>query len=192
MKFQEYLERYQREILPPLILDNPDEFYAAFEKGPEALKTFLTDKWEWMCGQLDETAAYPLDFGMDCLALDESESDFTALLTIEFSGAEPSENDAALYASIFFGAAVQPRLFFGEYAEIKTPADTIAIMETHLFKGETFQRMKRAALFQGCNNKPMIFEPPAHSLPVDTGIPLGRDYWYTAYVDEVVKICVKM
>lgn len=184
---------FRQEILPPLFLDNPDSFYEAFENGPEAVKAFIAAKWVWMCEQLKEDAgAYPMTFEMDCIAFDETEANFLALLTVELPEADaPEESGAALYFSVFFGAPIQPRLFFGEYARLKKPNDTIAIMETHLIKDGDYQHTKRAVLFQGCNNRPVLFEPPAHPLPVDSGIPLNRDDWYTAYMDEVVRICEK-
>jgi hypothetical protein len=59
-----------------------------------------------------------------------------------------------------------------------------------LTKNDVFQQTKHTFLYQGCNNRPLLFEPPAHEDTVDKAAPLERGKWYTAYLDEVVKLCV--
>ena len=185
---------YQEEILPPLILENPEEFYAAFDQGPEAAEGFFREKWDCMCSRLPEAgppagrSPCPVT-GMDCLALDEREESFAALLTVELS--EPAGDAAglALYATAFFGVGRTPRLFFGEHAALPGGEPTVEITERRFDRDGELRRLFRGALHQGCDNQPLLFSPPADPPAEDPARPLERERWYTAYLDRVAKSC---
>lgn len=184
---------YQREILPPLFLDNPEEFYAAFEKGPDAAEAFFCEKWDWMCARLSaEGAASCPVTGMDCVALDETEESFAALLAVELSPPKAEKTEKAglaRYAAAFFGVGRLPRLFYGEYAALPGGAPTLEVAEYRLDREGGLRRHIRAVLHQGCDNAPLLFPPSADPLPEDASLPLGEDAWYTAFLDAAARTC---
>ncbi|HIW74331.1 MAG TPA: hypothetical protein H9684_08395 [Firmicutes bacterium] len=189
MTERELREIYQQEILPPLILDNPEEFYAAFDRGPDAAEGFFREKWDWMCGRL---AAGPVPCpvaGMDCLALDEREESFAALLTVELSEPAEERRGLALYVSVFFGVERPPRLFLGEHALLPGGGPTVEITERRLDRQGELRRLSHGRLHQGCGNRPFLFAPPDHPLPEDPSLPLEREGWYTAYLDRTARLC---
>ncbi len=188
-------EIYQREILPPLILDNPEEFYAAFDRGPEAAEGFFQEKWEWMCARLPQGrlpgggfAPCPVA-GMDCLALDEREESFAALLTVELTEPAEDRQGLALYVSVFFGVGRTPRLLYGEHTCLPGGAPTIGVCELRFGRDGELRRLDHGVLFQGCDNRPFLFDPPAAPLPEDPARPLARERWYTAYLDQAARLC---
>lgn len=174
---------YEEEILPPLILENPEEFYGAFEQGPEALTAFFEDKWRWMCRRLGQEER-PFGAGMDVVALNDTPESFAGLACLELPETAPPVG--VLYAAISFGVAGAPRLFFGEYARLRSPGDTVAVFEAVL-GGDGMKRVRRSVLYQGCNNEPLLFPAPARETPVDRDAPLPREEWYTAFLDAVAR-----
>ncbi len=188
-------EIYQSEILPPLFLENPEEFYEAFDRGPEAAETFFRDKWEWMCDCLADDGmpgvrAVPCPVtGMDCLALDEREECFSALLTVELAEPAGDAQGLALYVSAFFGVGRMPRLFYGEYAALPGGETTVEVTELRFDREGALRRLRRGTLHQGCDNRPLLFDPPETPLPEDPARPLVREAWYAAYLDRTARAC---
>ncbi len=183
---------YQREILPPLLLDNPEEFYTAFERGPEAAVMFFREKWAWMGSRLSAQEIVCPVTGMDCVALDENEESFAALLAVELSPPQAEKVGLARYTAVFFGVGRLPRLFYGEYAALPNGAPTLEVAEYRLDREGGLRRHVRAVLHQGCDRAPLLFPPPADPPPEDASLPLMEEAWYTAFLDAAARSCADL
>jgi len=131
MTIKQLREQFSSRTLPQALLVDPTPFYQAFTEGEAEVGGFLTAVWAALCTEQGETlAAHPFFPEVDFWLVDETEENFACMLDVYLPASGPAP---ALYASLVFGATMDPRYFAG----LPAPDGSVKLVEYVLGEGET-------------------------------------------------------